>query len=280
MEATMYIKAILVFCCKALLTALSEITAASDNIALYELVGSSGSNATYERIWSGHINNIENEPLLPGDIVLAPPSTGGGGGGGGSCIPTPQDPCEHTQAPIIGDGGGEGIRTGVAGNWEIIWLVNGGGGGGSGGSGGGGGSSLSLPPFTVIGFTPPSFPSPSQFLSMWIGTRPGGSPGSGEPGVIGRPFSSGVELPRYPSAPDDVNCNSTSEVRQIYAGANVVFNRSRTGTIGNTLNGVPAPNTSYTVRFGNGQKESFVAGPYAIASQVVLAGTPINGTCQ
>lgn len=200
MEATMYNTAISGVASTVLLIMLPVITAASDNIALYELTGTSGGNATYERVWSGYLNNIENEPLLPGDIVLAPPSTGGGGGGGGgNCIPTPHDPCEHTQAPIIGDGGGQGIRT-VAGNWEIIWLVNGGAGGGGGpgggGSGGGGDGILTLPPFTVIDFSPPSFPSPSQWLSMWIGTSPSGPPSAGEPGVIGRPTATGGNIVR------------------------------------------------------------------------------------
>lgn len=97
MEATMYNTAISGVASTVLLIMLPVITAASDNIALYELTGTSGGNATYERVWSGYLNNIENEPLLPGDIVLAPSSTGGGGGGGGgNCIPTPHDPCEHT----------------------------------------------------------------------------------------------------------------------------------------------------------------------------------------
>ncbi|MBU1189325.1 MAG: hypothetical protein KKC01_09870 [Gammaproteobacteria bacterium] len=257
-------KTILAYCCLVILTIIPGITAASDNIALYELVGSSGSDATYERIWSGHINNIENEPLLPGDIVLAPPSTGGGGGGGGggNCIPTPHDPCEHTQAPIIGDGGGEGIRSGVAGNWEIIWFVNGGAGGGGGGSGGGGGGSLSLPPITVIGFAPPSFPSPSQFLRMWIGTRPGGSPGGGEPGVIGRPISSGVgAAPGLPvpeldeDDPRSALCSDTSLARIDHANRAFGLEQSRRmSTCG--LNCAIRTGTVVSIRFTGGGSES------------------------
>jgi hypothetical protein len=84
-------------------------------------------------------------------------------------------------------------------------------------------------------------------------------------------------LTRDPDLDPTVNCQSLGEVRLGFAGASVVFNRINTGMIGNALNGIPRPGSDYTLEYGNGQRESFIAGPWG--SPTVAGGTAIPGTC-
>jgi len=101
--------------------------------------------------------------------------------------------------------------------------------------------------------------------------------GGGGGGATGQLPHQGPVLPRSPGANDDVNCESIGEVRWAYADVEVTYSRMNSGTRGNALNGVPLPGTAYTIRFANGEAESYIAGPYG--SPTLAGGEAIPGTC-
>lgn len=129
---------------------------------------------------------------------------------------------------------------------------------------------VTLPPITVTPGSPPPTWLPPSYGGGNGGLGGGGGSGNPPPQV---PYT----LPRPPDADDDVNCGSIGEVRTTYARVNVVYARMRSGTMGSPLNGNPAPGVPFSVRYGNGQKESFVAGPYG--SPTLSVASAIQGSC-
>jgi len=145
-----------------------------------------------------------------------------------------------------------------------------------------------LPPITVEGSSGCAGSQPTHGFTSGCGGGSGGggggttTPGSGGGfggggGPSGPTPHQGPVLERSPLADDDVNCASVGEVRRAYAAVEAVHSRLNSGVIGNPLNGTPAPATAFTIQFGNGQRESYQAGPYG--SPTTAAGLPIPGTC-
>lgn len=145
-----------------------------------------------------------------------------------------------------------------------------------------------LPPITVEGSSGCSGSQPTHgFTTGCSGGGGGGGGGTTTPGSgggfgggggpSGPTPQQGPVLEQSPLADDEVNCGSIGEIRWAYAGVEAVYSRENSGTTGNPLNGTPAPATAYTVQFSNGERESFIAGPYG--SPTIAAGSPIPGTC-
>jgi hypothetical protein len=104
------------------------------NYGLYVKVSDDGEWATYERVWSKYVPDLNNEPILPGDIQYVPPTLPGCNPDTGIC-----DQLQGSESmSILGDGGDRirvpcGPLCNQSSNFvlRLSFMMQGGGGGGS-----------------------------------------------------------------------------------------------------------------------------------------------------